>query len=705
MMNVFSGSGMTFPLTIGQRLIAMVVTFIVALGTILAFTLTTLHNLESDTVVLDVAGRQRMMVERYFNETILASHGIEKDVHATRQILLNSVDALQNGGTIMVNLYTEEQRSIPPAPTDQVRDLLTQQRALLEQFFSTTQTLLFEAVDHALAPHSFSVLNQQQGDLLRNTDEVVKLLSAHSPRKTQWLLRSEPIIGLMVIILSVVLARQVTATSRRLEREIEQRKKAEDERNRFFALSPDLFCIAGLDGTFTVCNQAWEKELGYSTADLYHHSLTEFVYPEDRSSMMHELAVLNQGTPSAQFENRFVGKDGSVKWLLWNVAVSHGEHVMYATARNINERKLYEEELALRDRSINSATNGILIADARRPDVPTVYCNAAFEKITGYAKEEVLGRNCRFLQGRDHDQPGLAVIRHAIRNGTEGKADLRNYRKDGTVFWNELYVAPVRDAQGTLTHFIGVQMDITQRKHQEAELARKTEALARSNAELQQFAYVASHDLQEPLRMVASYTQLLGKRYKGKLDDDADEFIEYAVDGADRMQRLIRDLLEYSRVGSETMSFQPTDCELVLRQVMRNLSKSILERQADITHDPLPMIQANPTLLTQVFQNLIGNALKFQGAAPAKIHVGAKPLADGWEFFIRDNGIGVPRDQLDRIFAIFQRLHGRSDYPGTGIGLAICKRIVEKHDGTIWVESEQGKGSTFYFTIKTPRPA
>ncbi|MYJ53851.1 MAG: PAS domain-containing protein, partial [Nitrospira sp. SB0672_bin_25] len=356
---------------------------------------------------------------------------------------------------------------------------------------------------------------------------------------------------------------------------------------------------------------------------------------------------------------------------------------------------------ALRDRSINSATNGILIADARQPDMPTVYCNAAFEKITGYAAEEVLGQNCRFLQGTDHQQPGLDAIRQAVRQGTEAKAELRNYRKDGSPFWNELYIAPVKDQQGKLTHFVGIQTDITQRKHQETELANKTRELAQSNAELQQFAYVASHDLQEPLRMVSSYTQLLGKRYRGKLDQDADEFIGYAVDGATRMQRLIRDLLEYSRVGAERQSFEETDCELVFQQAMQNLSASVLERHAEVTHDPLPIVRASPTHLTQIFQNLIGNALKFQGDAPPKIHVGAKALPDGWEFSVRDNGVGMPGDQLDRIFAIFQRLHGQSEYPGTGIGLAICKRIVGKYGGQIWVESEPGQGSTFYFTLTT----
>ena len=203
--------------------------------------------------------------------------------------------------------------------------------------------------------------------------------------------------------------------------------------------------------------------------------------------------------------------------------------------------------------------------------------------------------------------------------------------------------------------------------------------------------------------MVSSYTQLLGKRYRGKLDQDADEFIGYAVDGATRMQRLIRDLLEYSRVGAERQSFEETDCELVFQQAMQNLSASVLEHHAEVTHDPLPVVRISPTHLTQIFQNLIGNALKFQGDAPPKIHVGVKALPDGWEFSVRDNGVGMPGDQLDRIFAIFQRLHGQSEYPGTGIGLAICKRIVEKYGGTIRVESELGMGSTFYFTLTTPR--
>lgn len=704
-MNGSSGLRKLLPLTIGQRLLTMVTIFLLALGAILIFTRIAVKTLDFDVVVLDVAGRQRMLVQRHLNEVLLAKHEIRADLERTREVLLHSADALQNGGDVIVNLYTNERHPIPAAPTDEIRSLLEQQRVLLERFFDKTRTLVLRAPDHVPSSESFLLLNQLQQALQRNADAVFKLFSAHSRQNITNLLKSEPVIGFLVIILSVILARQVVSASRRLEREIEQRKKAENERNRFFALSPDLFCIADLDGRFMVLNPAWEHDLGYSLSELQDHAITTFVHLEDRAALKTELDRLKQGLHTVQFENRFLGKDGSVNWLLWKATASPEDRILYATARNINERKAYEEELALRNRSINSATNGIVIADARQPDMPTVYCNAAFEKITGYAPEEVLGKNCRFLYGTDRDQPGLDVIREAIRQGTEAKAEIRNYRKDGSLFWNGLYIAPVNDQQGRLSHFIGIQTDITQQKQQEAELARKTRELAQSNAELQQFAYVASHDLQEPLRMVASYTQLLGNRYRGTLDEDADEFIKYAVDGATRMQRLIRDLLEYSRVGSEDRSFEKIDSEVVFQQVLHDLSASIHEHHAEVTHDPLPIIQANPTHLTQILQNLISNALKFQGDVPTKIHVRAKTLPEGWEFSIRDNGVGIPGDQFDRIFSIFQRLHGQSDYPGTGVGLAICKRIVEKYGGTIRVESTPGEGSIFYFTLTTHREA
>jgi len=238
-----------------------------------------------------------------------------------------------------------------------------------------------------------------------------------------------------------------------------------------------------------------------------------------------------------------------------------------------------------------------------------------------------------------------------------------------------------------------------ERKRAEEALKEKTEELARSNRDLEQFAYVASHDLQEPLRMVTSYVQLLARRYKGKLDSDADEFIGFAEDGAIRMWNLINDLLAYSRVGMRSRQLEPADCETALSQSLDNLKVAIEENGAVVTHDALPTVMADNPQLVQLFQNLIENAIKFHGAAPPRLHVSASSNGNGWTFSVRDNGIGIAPEYTKRIFTIFQRLHSREEYAGTGIGLAICQKIVERHGGRIWVESQTGQGATFYFTL------
>jgi len=234
-------------------------------------------------------------------------------------------------------------------------------------------------------------------------------------------------------------------------------------------------------------------------------------------------------------------------------------------------------------------------------------------------------------------------------------------------------------------------------------LKLKLDELNRSNAELEQFAYVSSHDLQEPLRMVASYLQLLQMDYKGKLDGEADEYINFAVDGSIRMQHLIDDLLEFSRVTTQAREFEPIDCELVYKQVLPNLETSIKENEAIITHDKLPEVMADSTQLTQVFQNLISNAIKFRSEKTPKIHISSRKEDDQWIFSVTDNGIGIDPKHSDRIFEVFKRLHKRREYPGTGIGLSICKKIIERHEGRIWVKSKPGNGSTFYFTLPINR--
>jgi PAS domain S-box-containing protein len=287
----------------------------------------------------------------------------------------------------------------------------------------------------------------------------------------------------------------------------------------------------------------------------------------------------------------------------------------------------------------------------------------------------------------------------SIRSGEmEHNAEKIFRRKDNTVFPADFVRTPIIE-NGLQIGAVVMFKDISERKKAEEALASQTRDLARSNAELEQFAYVASHDLQEPLRMVSNYTQLLGRRYKDKLDSDAHEFIAFAVDGAIRMQRLINDLLMYSRVGTQGKKFVKADSSNMLGQAIVNLRGAIEEAQAIVSNDGLPVIAVDPGQMVQLFQNLIGNAIKFRGKEIPLIHISARQRADHWLFSVRDNGIGIDPQYAERIFVIFQRLHGHSEYPGTGIGLSICKKIVDRHGGKIWVESQAGNGAIFYFTI------
>jgi signal transduction histidine kinase len=256
------------------------------------------------------------------------------------------------------------------------------------------------------------------------------------------------------------------------------------------------------------------------------------------------------------------------------------------------------------------------------------------------------------------------------------------------------------DLAGTLNAMAEqLHTDILQRQYAQAQLQQYAQELTRSNADLEQFAYVASHDLQEPLRAVVGFLQLLQQNYQGRFEARADEFIRHAVEGGMRMQMLIDGLLTYARVGPQDAAFTPTDCTVVLTQVLANLKVALEESGAVVTHAPLPTVLADPTQLLQLFQNLLSNALKFRAAAPSTVHISAERQEDTWRFAVRDNGIGIEPQYVGRIFAIFQRLHTRSRYPGTGIGLALCKKIVERHGGRIWVESVLGQGATFFFTL------
>jgi len=286
-----------------------------------------------------------------------------------------------------------------------------------------------------------------------------------------------------------------------------------------------------------------------------------------------------------------------------------------------------------------------------------------------------------------------------ILRGEPWQGELVNRRKDGSLYSEEMAIAPVRASGADVTHFIAIKHDITARKRAEEALRRTADELARSNEELQQFAYVASHDLQEPLRAVAGYLSLIDERFHDTLDDKGRLQIAGAIQGAERMHALIIDLLELSRVGTSTKAFQPSDLNAALDAALSRLNASIRDSGATITRDPLPPLTVDATQMSQLFQNLIGNALKFRGKAAPEIHISAEPQPGQWLFAVRDNGIGIEPQYFERIFQIFQRLHTRKEYPGTGIGLAICKKIVERHGGRISVQSQPGRGSTFCFTI------
>ena len=376
---------------------------------------------------------------------------------------------------------------------------------------------------------------------------------------------------------------------------------------------------------------------------------------------------------------------------------------MDITARRLAEKKLQQSEALYR--SIGESIDyGVWVCD---PDGRNTYASESFLRMAGITQEQCSNFGWGDVLHLDDADRTIAAWQECVRTGGIWDIEHRVRGADGQ--WHDVLArgVPVRDEQGEITGWVGINLDISRRKRAENNLRENeerlrgmVEELARSNKELEQFAYVASHDLQEPLRMVTAFTGLLADRYRDRLDARADEYIAYALEGATRMQKLIDDLLAYSRLGGTTVGLPVTNAAEALRNALTNLEESLAATGAEVTADPLPTVAADATLLAQVFQNLIGNSVKYRRTdVVLEIHVGAERRQGEWLLSVRDNGIGIDPQYFDRIFEIFQRLHSRKEYPGTGVGLAICRKVVERHGGRIWVESRLGQGSTFSFTI------
>jgi PAS domain S-box-containing protein len=448
----------------------------------------------------------------------------------------------------------------------------------------------------------------------------------------------------------------------------------------------------------------WTEMLGYEGHEIEPHlsAWQRLLHPADRERSRAKMEAVRNGEPEYAMEFRMRHKNGHyVPILSRGIAVRRQEGGpivrMVGTHFELTERKVHEalRRVSAYHRSLIEANLDPMVTIA--PDGTIADVNRAAENATGLSRDELIGTD--FSHYFTHSDKAREAYEIAFRDGLVKDYELEIQHRDGRAM-PVLYNASVyRDEAGRAAGVFAAARDIGQRKRAEEALVQQTEELGRSNSELRQFAYVASHDLQEPLRMVSNFTGLLGARYKGKLDEDADEYIKYATEGARRAQVLITDLLAYSRVGTRGVEFFQVDCEIVLRDALNNLLTVREESGGQVTHDPLPTVEGDWTQLGQVFQNLIGNALKFRGKEPPRVHVSAEQTGETWRFSVRDNGIGIDPRYTDKIFQVFQRLHSKEEYPGTGIGLAVVKKVVERHGGRIWVESEPGMGANFQFTI------
>jgi PAS domain S-box-containing protein len=455
-------------------------------------------------------------------------------------------------------------------------------------------------------------------------------------------------------------------------------------------------------------NVQTEKQFGYPRDELIGRKVTDIIptgFAErliaDGSRSSAEALDQHMGTGIELIALRKDGGEFPIEIMLSPLRSAEGVLVT-AAIRDISTRKSAEQLMMRaeeRYRGLLEAAPDPMVVVSQSGEI--VLLNVQAEKQFGYSRDELIGRKVTdiipvgFAERRVADK--LRSPEEALAQIIGAGIELTALRRDGSEFPIEIMLSPLESADGILVT-VAIR-DISVRKEAEADLIEKIAELKRSNEELSQFAYIASHDLQEPLRMVSSYTQLLSQRYAGKLDADADEFIAFAVDGAMRMQRLIQDLLAYSRIGTTRMDVAMVSSRTALDLALSNVGSAIQDSGAVITIGDLPAVRADQMQLVQLFQNLVGNAIKYRRSDAPQIHISAVQKRGKWQFLIKDNGLGIEKQYFDRIFGMFQRLHNRREFSGTGIGLAICRKIVERNGGDISVTSKLNHGSTFRFSL------
>ncbi|MFY9638977.1 MAG: PAS domain S-box protein [Methanobacterium sp.] len=499
--------------------------------------------------------------------------------------------------------------------------------------------------------------------------------------------------------------------NKKLQIEIKKREKIDQTLKESEKNYRSIFKHAGIglfqstpEGKFINVNITMAHLFGYLSPEEMIESIKNmedeiYVIPKKRTDI---LDIIQKGRRTIRFENEFPRNNGE-NWIAeLNLRVIKDKYykpvylegfVQDITSRKNTEKALQESELKYRTIFENTGTATLLIEE----DTSIILVNSEFEKLSGYPQTEAIGKSwTEFVVKEDLDK---MLSYHNIRNLDPDLApknyEFRVIKRDNSIGYAYINIVKLPETSQRIASIV----DISPRKNAEKELYKINEKLKRSNAELEQFAYVASHDLKEPLRMITTFLELLEKKYKDQLDVDADTYIKYALDGSKHLNAMINDLLEFARLGHKKIEFTNIESEEVLEKTLINLKSSIEENDAIVTCSNLPKISCNELLLFELFQNLIVNAIKYRGKDKPKIHVSAVVKKDEYVFSVKDNGIGISGKDLERIFAIFQRLHTRDEYEGTGIGLAIAQKIVHQHGGKIWAESKPEKGTTFYFTL------